>query len=124
MAKKILIVDDEEDPRTYLDVLFTDNGYETKTVTDGDEARKVVKDFMPDLITLDIIMERETGQKFYRWLQDDERLKVIPVIICSGVTRYKELFARDHLKMPKPFFFVEKPIDQKLLLDKVKEAIG
>jgi hypothetical protein len=26
--------------------------------------------------------------------------------------------------MPKPFFFVEKPIDQKLLLDKVKEAIG
>ena len=124
MAKKILIVDDEADPRTYLEVLFQDNGYETKTVSDGDEARAVIKDFMPDLITLDIIMERETGQKFYRWLQDDEDLKKIPVIICSGVTRYKDLFSRDHLKMPKPFFFIEKPIDQQLLLDKVKEAIG
>jgi len=124
MAKKILIVDDEQDPRTYLEVLFQDNGYETKAVTDGDEARMVVKDYLPDLITLDIIMERETGQKFYRWLQDDEKLKKIPVIICSGVTRYKELFSRDHLKMPKPFFFIEKPIDQQLLLNKVKEAIG
>jgi CheY-like chemotaxis protein len=124
MAKKILIVDDEEDPRTYLAALFQDNGYETKCVTDGDEAREVVKDYMPDLITLDIIMERETGQKFYRWLQDDEALKKIPVIICSGVTRYKELFSRDHLKMPKPFFFIEKPIDRQLMLDKVKEAVG
>jgi len=124
MAKKILIVDDEQDPRTYLTVLFEDNGYETMAVTDGDEARKVIGDFKPDLITLDIIMERETGQKFYRWLQDDEELKKIPVIICSGVTRYKELFARDHLKMPKPFFFIEKPIDKDLLLEKVKEAIG
>jgi CheY-like chemotaxis protein len=124
MAKKILIVDDEEDPRTYLEVLFQDNGYETKTVADGDEAREVIEDYMPDLITLDIIMERETGQKFYRWLKADDKLNHIPVIICSGVTRYKELFSRDHKTMPKPFFFIEKPIDKELLLGKVKEAIG
>lgn len=124
MAKKILIVDDEEDPRTYLEALFQDNGYETKTVTDGDEAAKIIKDYMPDLITLDIIMERETGTKFYRRLQKDEALKKIPVIIVSGVTQYKELFSRDHKTMPKPFYFVEKPIDQQLLLGKVKEAIG
>lgn len=124
MAKKILIVDDESDIRTYLDVLFRENGYETAMATDGDEAMPKVREFGPDLITLDIIMPRETGQKFYRQLVKDPEFGKVPVIILSGVTRYKELFARDHRTMPKPFAFVEKPIDQQVLLAKVKEAMG
>jgi len=124
VAKKILIVDDESDPRTYLDVLFKENGYETAMATDGDEAMPKVEEFKPDLITLDIIMPRQTGQKFYRSLCKHETFGKIPVIICSGVTRYKELFSRDHKTMPKPFAFIEKPIDKEELLGKVKEALG
>ncbi len=124
VPKKILIVDDEEDPRTYLETLFRDNGYDTATVTDGDEAWPKVQEYKPDLITLDIIMARETGVKFYRRLCKDPELSKIPVVICSGVTQYKDLFARDHLTMPKPLAFVEKPIDTALLLKIVKDAIG
>jgi len=124
MAKKILVVDDEEDARKYLEVLFQENGYETAIATDGDEAMPMTREFKPDLISLDIIMPSETGQKFYRALCKDPELVKIPVIICSGVTRYKELFSRDHATMPKPLAFIEKPIDKTALLDKVKEAIG
>ncbi len=124
MAKKILIVDDEHDPRTYLEVLFKDNGYETATAVDGDEALPKAREFKPDLITLDIIMERETGVKFYRALHKDPELSRVPVIIVSGVGRYKDLFSRDHKTMPKPLAFIDKPIDQELLLAKIKEAIG
>jgi CheY-like chemotaxis protein len=124
MAKKILIVDDEEDARKYLQVLFQENGYETAIAKDGDEAMPMTKEFNPDLITLDIIMPHETGQKFYRALCKDPELKNIPVIICSGVTRYKELFSRDYATMPKPLAFVEKPIDKEALLGKVRDTIG
>lgn len=124
MAKRILIVDDEEDPRTYLETLFQENGYETATANDGDVAFEKAKEYRPDLITLDIIMPSETGQKFYRKLCKDPELSRTPVIICSGVTRYKELFSRDHATMPKPFAFIEKPIDRDELLRKVKEACG
>jgi DNA-binding response OmpR family regulator len=124
MAKKILIVDDENDPRVYLETLFKENGYQTAVAFDGDEALPKVKDFKPDLITLDIIMPHETGVKFYRELQKDATYAGIPVIILSGVTRYKELFARDHATMPKPFAFIEKPINRDELLEKVKQAIG
>lgn len=124
MTKKILIVDDEADVRTYLEVLFQENGYETALAADGDEAMPKAREFEPDLISLDIIMPRETGQKFYRELVKDPKLSKTPVIILSGVTRYKELFSRDHKTMPKPFAFVEKPIDKDELLKKVKEAIG
>jgi CheY-like chemotaxis protein len=124
VAKKILIVDDESDPRLYLEVLFQENGYETATATDGNEAMPKVREFKPALITLDIIMPHETGQKFYRQLVKDSEFSKTPVIIVSGVTRYKELFARDHRTMPKPFAFIEKPIDTDELLKKVKEAVG
>jgi CheY-like chemotaxis protein len=124
VAKKILIVDDEADVRTYLEVLYQENGYETAVATDGDEALPMVREFKPDLISLDIIMPRETGQKFYRELAKDPEFSKTPVIILSGVTRYKELFAREHKTMPKPFAFIEKPIDKDELLGKVKEAIG
>jgi len=124
VAKKILIVDDEPDVRTYLEVLYQEHGYETATAVDGDEALPKVREFKPDLISLDIIMPRETGQKFYRDLVKDPDFSKTPVIILSGVTRYKELFSRDHKTMPKPFAFVEKPIDKDELLGKVKEAIG
>jgi len=124
VAKKILIVDDESDVRTYLEVLFQENGYETAVAADGDEAMPKVREFEPDLISLDIIMPRETGQKFYRELVKDPVYSKTPVIILSGVTRYKELFSRDHKTMPKPFAFVEKPINKGELLGKIKEAIG
>jgi CheY-like chemotaxis protein len=124
VAKKILIVDDEKDPREYLKVLFEENGYETAVATDGDEAFEKTKEYLPDLVSLDIIMPRETGVKYYRQLCKDPELSKIPVIICSGVTRYKELFARDHATMPKPVAFIEKPIDKDELLKKVKDAIG
>ena len=124
VAKKILIVDDEADIRTYLEVLFNENGYETATAVDGDVAMAKAREFKPDLITLDIIMPHETGQKFYRQMVKDSEFSKTPVIICTGMERFRDLFSRDHKTMPKPFGFIEKPIDKELLLKTVKEAIG
>ena len=124
MAKKILIVDDEEDARTYLEVLFHECGYSTDWAADGDLAMDKVREFKPDLITLDVIMPRETGVKFYRRLCKDPAFSKTPVIICSGVGAYKDMFARDHKTMPKPLAFIEKPIDRDELLKTVETAIG
>jgi CheY-like chemotaxis protein len=122
MGKKILIVDDESDTRTYLDTLLTENGYQTRQAASGEEALSLAREFQPDLVTLDIIMPNETGVKFYRQLCKDGEFSKIPVVIVSGVTRYKELFARDHATMPKPFAFVEKPISTEELLGALKSA--
>lgn len=124
MAKKILIVDDEADIRTYLEILYQENGYETECAENGEEAMVKAKAFQPDLISLDIIMPEETGQKFYRELMKDPKLSKTPVIICSGVTRYKQLFSRDHKTMPKPYAFVEKPIVRDELMKLIKKALA
>jgi CheY-like chemotaxis protein len=124
MSKKILVVDDEADSRVFLEALLSENGYEVATAEDGDDALRQVQASRPDLITLDIIMPNHTGVNFYRQLHKDAGLSSIPVIILSGVTRYKDLFGRDHATMPKPVAFIEKPIDKQALISTIKKTIG
>jgi twitching motility two-component system response regulator PilH len=123
MKKKVLIVDDESDMRTYFETLISENGYETKTAEDGDTGFEIARTFRPDVITLDIIMDRETGVKFYRNIVKHPELKTVPVIIVSGVGNYKKLFERDHATMPKAFAFLEKPVEPSELLEKIEEAL-
>ena len=120
MAKKVLIVDDEEDVRTYLGSLLKNNGYEISIAEDGEEAFLKVSEFHPDLITLDIIMPNQSGVGFYRRLRKSEEFKHIPVIVVSGVTAYKDFFAKDRGGLPKPEEFVEKPFSTEDLLGKVE----
>ena len=124
MKKKILIVEDETDPKRYLELLLNENGFETATASDGKEALSKAKTFKPDLVTLDIIMPEESGVKFYRDLIKDPEYSKLPVIIITGVSRYKDLFKRDYATMPKPFAFIEKPVDDEVLLGKIQEALG
>jgi CheY-like chemotaxis protein len=124
MAKKILIIDDEADIQTFLETLLKEHGYETMTASDCEKGWDLLKSFRPDLITLDIIMPKETGQRFYRNLIKDPETRGIPVIILSGVTRYKELFGRDHITMPKPHAFVEKPIVPQELISIIEDALS
>jgi len=110
MAKKILIVEDEEDPRVYLETLLKENGYETAVAADGVKATATVKTFKPDLILLDVLMPEETGIKFYMDLVKEPDLSKIPVIVVSGATQYKSLFNLNRPILPRPVGFVEKPM--------------
>jgi CheY-like chemotaxis protein len=123
MARKIMIVDDEQDVITYLATLFKDNGYEVATAMDGKEGLEKIREFLPDVITLDIIMPNQSGVGLYRELKKDETLQNIPVIILSGVSQYKKFFARDHHTIPKPDAFVEKPFDRSELLALIQKLI-
>ena len=70
-AKNILVVDDEEDMVTWLTTLLEDNGYRTTAAYNGVEAFEKAKSERPDLITLDISMDKESGVKTLRHLQED-----------------------------------------------------
>jgi CheY-like chemotaxis protein len=117
MAKRILIVDDEEDVRTFLNAVLEKAGYETVIACDGVEARNAVNAQKPDLITLDLQMPKNSGTDFYRGIRRDPDLKSIPVIVVSGLPGR-------HLAVPEPFAVFDKPIDPDELLAKVQEAIG
>ncbi len=122
-TKKILSIDDEPDMITHLTALFEDNGYTTCFANDGEQGMKMVNIEKPDLITLDLVMPNETGMKFLKKIKNDDALKNIPVIIVSGLQDFRT-FIKKCGPVPDPEGFVDKPIDETILLDKVKELLG
>lgn len=117
MSKKILIIDDEDDIRKFLEEFFRDEGYETVTASDGVKGQEVMKSENPDLITLDLQMPNDTGTAFYRKMHRDKEYSKIPIIVISGV-------AGRHLAIKKPVAVFDKPIDKKALLEVIKDTIG
>ena len=74
MKKKILIVDDEPDIVSYLEMVLQDQGYETSTAGNGNEALEAVRADRPDLVTLDITMPEASGTRFYKEIRTDPEL--------------------------------------------------
>jgi CheY-like chemotaxis protein len=121
--KKILIIDDEEDVRTYLSTFFSDNGLSVISAVDGKEGIEKAVTEKPDLITLDVSMPEESGVRALRDLQNNEVTKNIPVIIVTGVSSDIKRFIESRKQVHPPEGFFEKPIDRDELLKKVKELL-
>ncbi len=124
MSATILIVDDEQDIRTYLKTLFTKEGYSILTARDGEEALSVARESHPDLIFVDIMMPKRTGIMLYRRLKKDPDLETVPVVILTGLSQYRTFFAQDFEGVRPPEAFVEKPPHREELVKLAKRLTG
>jgi CheY-like chemotaxis protein len=115
--KRIMIVDDEQDIRTYLSTLFEDQGFQTVQARDGEEAMKIIETEPPDLITLDVSMPEKSGVKFFREIKTNDRWKHIPVIIVTGVSEDFKSFISSRHQIPPPEGFIPKPISAEDITD-------
>jgi len=123
--KKILVVDDEQDVRDYLSTALTDAGFEVETARDGLEALEAVRRGRPDLISLDLVMPRHSGAKFYRELQRDKQLQSIPVLIVTGHARDEMGRADfDEMTMSGPGIYLEKPVRPRAYVTAVRQLLG
>lgn len=130
MGKKVLVVDDDPDVRLFSVTVLEENGYTPLEATNGEEGMQIIKKDQPDLILLDVLMPRESGIRLYRELKTDKKLKKIPVIIMSGITRKSFLRSQKALtefggaEVPEPQTYLEKPVEPEELEAAIKEAIG
>ncbi|MDY6790819.1 MAG: response regulator [Thermodesulfobacteriota bacterium] len=130
MGKKVLSVDDDPDIRLFVTTVLEENGYTPLTATNGEEGLETIKKERPDLVTLDVLMPRQSGIKMYRELKTDDSLKNIPVIILSGIARRTFLRSQEALtefgseNVPEPEAYLEKPVEPEELAEMIKKIIG
>src|SRR3989344_4733572 len=82
---KILVAEDDRFLANAYRVKLEREGYEVNVVFDGVELMKVLADFTPDLIVLDLIMPNKDGFTVLRDLKNDEKYKNIPVLVSSNL---------------------------------------
>jgi CheY-like chemotaxis protein len=85
MAKKVLIVDDEEPIRKSISViLYLNRGFEILEAEDGLVGLEVAKKQKPDLIISDVVMDNLNGFMMLESLKADPETAKIPVIMMTS----------------------------------------
>jgi twitching motility two-component system response regulator PilG len=103
--KLVLAVDDSMTIRRIVSILLERNGFRAAIACDGEEALSKVREELPDLILLDVIMPGLNGYQVCRLLRQDERSAKVPVVILSSslLDRIKGRLAGVTDYMAKPF---------------------
>jgi len=117
---KILIVDDELEFNTILQVRLNANGYEVVTAKDGEEGLEKVESERPDLILLDIMMPKIDGFEVCSTLKNDARYNKIPIIFLSAMAQV------DDIEMGKKMGaddYITKPFETPELIIKIEELL-
>jgi two-component system, cell cycle response regulator DivK len=107
VAKKVLVVEDNElNLRLFCDLLRA-HDYEAEAVRDGREALDRARVFEPDLIVMDIQMPHVTGLELTEAIRADEELKSIPIM---AVTAYAGKGDEERIRAAGADAYVSKPI--------------
>jgi len=119
--EKILLIEDEELIIRLLSKKLAAIGYDVSLAMNGEEGLEKIKQIVPDLVLLDIVMPRMGGFEVMAEMKKDEKIAGIPVIIISNsgqpleLERAKDLGAVDWL--------VKTEFDPKEVAEKIQKYI-
>ena len=125
--KKVLIIDDDMDIRMVINTILQGK-YELKEAASKNEGMRVLEEFHPDLIVLDVMMENhDSGFEMARELKSDSKYKDIKILMTTNVDNelnidYKKEAGNDEW-LPVDDYIV-KPVDPKEFIPKVESLIG
>ena len=88
MAKRILLVEDDQYQRKAEEALLRLRGYDVVIAVDGEEAlERLTKPERPDLIVLDLIMPKLSGFEVLKRIKAAPGTSAIPVIVLSNLSQ-------------------------------------
>ncbi|MDQ1228976.1 MULTISPECIES: response regulator [unclassified Sphingomonas] len=120
MARKVLVVEDNElNLKLFCDLLRA-HGFVAEPVRDGREAVARAREVEPDLIIMDIQMPHVTGYDLILELKADEALRRIPVM---AVTAYAGRDDEDRIRAAGADAYVSKPISLMRFMEAVNGLV-
>lgn len=129
-SKTVLGIDDDPDVHEYLMTVLGRAGYTYLGAESMRQGIETVRETQPDLIILDVMMEDiSAGFRFARELRSIEavdRASPVPILMLTGVENVTDLNFHDRVgtrALPVDGF-LEKPVEPRVLLEKVHEMIG
>lgn len=100
---RIIVCDDETDIRAMLEDYLGEAGYQVATAADGNELRRLVPQFRPDLVICDLTMPGEDGLSLTRWMRAECQCAVVLLTGMGGLTDRVvglEMGADDYIAKP------------------------
>ena len=104
MKARILVVDDEESIREFLDIMLKKEGYEVTLAEDGRRAQELIKKKTFDMVISDLQMPHMTGVELLKFTKEFNEEIVFMIITAFGTTETAveamKLGAYDYITKP------------------------
>ena len=123
VGKKILIVEDTKSIREIVAFMLRSRGYETEESGDGQDAEQKVRSHPPDLIVLDAMLPKKTGFDVCQSLKSDDRLKSIPILMLTAITRDSGKSDEYWREKSQGDDFMSKPFKATELVDRIEKLL-
>lgn len=112
--KLVMIVDDDDSVREFLEFVSKKEGFRTESAADGEEGMRKIVALMPDVVLLDLMLPRQGGFEILRQLQTQGETARIPNIIVTG--RYTDRTTAEMIRQESNVVeYLEKPIKANVL---------
>jgi len=114
----ILLVDDEDTIRLFLEKTLRDEGYEAITAATGTEAIEKAREALPDLVLLDLKLPDMNGLEVLKIIKDE-----IPDICIIMLTAFGDIETAVSAIKSGAFDFVSKPVNLEQLLLTINKGL-
>lgn len=127
--KTVLVVDDEPDVVISLRMALEDAGLDVVTASNGVEALIKMHQHHADCVSLDLVMPKESGARFYRHLRRNPAWDQVPVVVVTahaqdemGGEDFDALFRGETDRPPEAY--LEKPVKLQQYVKTVVRLVG
>ncbi|HRO66723.1 MAG TPA: response regulator, partial [Pseudobdellovibrionaceae bacterium] len=124
MALRVLLADESTTIKKVIQLALQDYGVEVKSVPIGLDVLPVAKSFQPDMIFVDVLLQKKSGYDVAKDLKEDSRLSATPVVLMWSsfmeIDEAKAQASRADARLEKPF---DADILRKLVKDLVPRTL-
>jgi two-component system alkaline phosphatase synthesis response regulator PhoP len=126
----ILIIDDDKDLVNSIEIILQTKNYQVRSAFNGQEGYNKIKEKIPDLILLDVMMATDTeGFDLAYKLKENPKYRDIPIIMITSFTQKMaeqgpESFQHILGEAWPVSSFLEKPVDPEVLLSMVDKILS
>jgi DNA-binding response OmpR family regulator len=117
---KICVIDDHPENVFILQDRLEKAGFEIITSYDGNAGLEKIREELPDLVLLDVMMPGVSGFEVCRAITKDDLTKHIPVILLTALTSTEDL---EEGLQSGAFDYIKKPFNRVELLARIKSAL-
>ena len=118
-AIKVLMIEDDEFIGDMVTKKLADKGCVPYSARNGEEGLRLVKEFKPHVIILDLMLPRMSGEEVLKQLKSADESKSIPVIVFSNKSEQTDVAG--NLETGAAAYLIKSSTDLNRLVDVVKE---
>jgi two-component system response regulator VicR len=121
-TQRVVVIEDDPEMIELVKLILTKEGFQVSGATGGKDGLKIIEQFKPDIVLLDLMMPDMDGWEVYQSMKTNEGMKTIPVIIITAKAQSIDKVLGLHIA--KVDDYITKPFSPSELASSVRKVLA